>query len=78
MPLTLISTGKNGSLVVSNQNNKFGGLSLVTAPIPLVTSGLTLQLDAGNSTSYPGSGTTWTDLAGTQQNITLVNSPTIS
>lgn len=42
----------------------------------LVTAGLTLNLDAGDSTSYPGSGTTWTDLAGTADNITLVNSPT--
>ncbi len=37
-----------------------------------------MQLDASNSTSYPGSGTTWFDLAGTQQNITLVNSPTFT
>ena len=40
-----------------------------------VTNGLTLLLDAGNTSSYPGSGTTWFDIAGTQQNITLVNSP---
>lgn len=44
----------------------------------LVTSGLTLQLDAGNTLSYPGSGSTWTDIAGTAQNITLVNSPTFT
>lgn len=42
----------------------------------LVTAGLTLNLDAGDSASYPGSGTTWTDLAGTADNITLVNTPT--
>ena len=30
----------------------------------LVLSGLTLCLDAGNTKSYPGSGTTWTDLSG--------------
>ena len=42
----------------------------------LVTDGLTLNLDAGDSASYPGSGTTWTDLAGTADNITLVNTPT--
>lgn len=29
----------------------------------IVTSGLTLLLDAANSKSYPGSGATWTDLA---------------
>jgi len=41
----------------------------------IVTSGLTLRLDASDSASYPGSGTTWFDLANPQQNITLVNSP---
>jgi len=34
----------------------------------VVQSGLVLNLDAGVSSSYPGSGTTWTDLA---QNITF-------
>ena len=42
----------------------------------LVTSGLTLKLDAADSNSYSGSGTTWYDLVSPQQNITLVNSPT--
>ena len=31
---------------------------------PAVTSGLVLQLDAGNVSSYPGSGTTWSDVGG--------------
>ena len=78
MTLTLTNRGTNGSLAISNVNNGIGGLSLIPALVPLVTDGLTLRLDAGNSSSYPGSGTTWTDLAGTQQNITLVNSPTFT
>jgi len=78
MPLTLTNRGTNGSLAISNVNNGIGGLSLIPGLVPLVTDGLTLQLDAGNSSSYPGSGTTWTDIAGTQQNITLVNSPTFT
>ena len=44
----------------------------------VVTLGLTLHLDAANTTSYSGSGSTWTDLAGTADNITLVNSPTFT
>jgi hypothetical protein len=40
---------------------------------PIVTSGLVLNLDAGNLASYPGSGTTWTDLSGNGNNGTLVN-----
>jgi hypothetical protein len=35
--------------------------------------GLVLCLDAGNSKSYPGSGTVWTDLSGNGNNGTLVN-----
>lgn len=41
----------------------------------LVYSGITLNIDANNTTSYPGAGaTTWTDLSGTG-NITLYGSP---
>ena len=39
----------------------------------IVTDGLVLCLDAGNSKSYPGSGTTWTDLSGNGRNGTLTN-----
>jgi hypothetical protein len=35
-------------------------------------------LDAGLSFSYPGSGTTWTDLSGKGRNGTLTNGPTYS
>ena len=42
----------------------------------LVTDGLTMWLDAGNPSSYSGSGSTWYDLSGFGSNITLVNSPT--
>ena len=39
----------------------------------IITDGLILCLDAGNTKSYPGSGTTWTDLSGNGNNGTLVN-----
>lgn len=42
----------------------------------LVTSGLTLSLDAGDSASYSGAGSTWYDLTANQNNATLFNSPT--
>ena len=44
----------------------------------IVTDGLVLALDAGNRKSYPGSGTTWTDLSGRGNTGTLVNGPTYS
>jgi hypothetical protein len=34
--------------------------------------GLILNLDAGNSSSYPGTGTTWSDLSGNSNNSTLI------
>jgi hypothetical protein len=43
-----------------------------------IENGLLLSLDAGNSKSYPGSGTTWTDLSKSGYNGTLVNGPTYS
>ena len=39
----------------------------------IVTNNLVLHLDAGDSSSYSGSGTTWTDLTGNGNNGTLVN-----
>jgi len=39
----------------------------------IITDGLVLALDAGNTKSYPGSGSTWTDLSGNGNNGTLVN-----
>ena len=39
---------------------------------------LVLALDAASPKSYPGSGTTWTDLTGKGLNATLYNGPTFS
>ena len=39
----------------------------------IIQDGLVLNLDAGASISYPGSGATWTDLSGNGNNGTLVN-----
>ena len=43
----------------------------------IITQNLVLCLDAGNIKSYPGSGTTWTDVIG-GDNGTLTNGPTYS
>ena len=44
----------------------------------IVTDGLVLCLDAADKNSYPGSGTTWTDISGNNRNASLINSPTFS
>ena len=40
-----------------------------------ITDGLVLCLDAANTKSYPGSGTTWTDLSGNGNHHTITGSP---
>ena len=42
----------------------------------IVTDGLVFCVDAGDKMSYPGAGTTWTDLSKNRNNGTLVNGPT--
>ena len=55
------------------------GVTVVDLASPaIVTSGLQLYLDAGNTSSYSGSGTNWTDLSGNGRNGTLTNGPTYS
>lgn len=44
----------------------------------IVEDGLVMYLDAGSVKSYPGSGTTWTDVSRTGNNATLTNGPTFN
>lgn len=46
-------------------------------PSNIITNGLIIQLDASNSSSYPGTGTTWFDITSTN-NGTLTNGPTFT
>ena len=41
----------------------------------MIENGLLLAIDANDTNSYPGTGTTWFDLSGNNRNFTLVNSP---
>ena len=44
----------------------------------IVTDSLILCLDAANTQSYPGSGTTWFDISGKNNSPTLINGPTFN
>lgn len=44
----------------------------------VVSDGLIFAVDAANNKSYPGSGTTWTDLSSTQITGSLTNGPTFN
>ena len=50
-------------------------MSLSHSPL-IVTDGLVLCLDAASKRSYPGTGTTWSDLTSNNFDGTLVNGPT--
>lgn len=55
-----------------NLKNISGGGSIKFIMVPsIITSGLVLNLDASNISSYSGSGTTWTDLTGNGNNMTM-------
>jgi hypothetical protein len=53
----------SGQISMSNAYGKTG----------IITSGLILSVDANNTSSYPGSGTTWTDLSGINNTLSLAN-----
>ena len=58
---------------VTELYNSGNGKQITTTPI--VQTGLVLNLDASRSSSYTGTGTTWTDISGNSNNGTLVNGP---
>ena len=63
----------NGSTMII-QGVTLSGVSVIDNSFN--SNGALLYLDAGNSASYPGSGTAWTDLSGNSRNGTLTGGPT--
>jgi hypothetical protein len=64
------------SWFASQANYDVANIDLPLGMPNIVGNGLVLNLDAGINESYPGSGTTWTDLSGIGNNGTLINGPT--
>ena len=62
--------------ILNNQLNSVGANVLAYGNV--VTDGLVMYLDAGIANSYPGSGTTWTDISGAGNNGTLNNGAVFS
>ena len=56
--------------IFQSQNRAFNGASQ-TAPSYGITDGLILNLDAGETASYSGTGTIWNDISGNNNNGTL-------
>ena len=61
----------NGTIQVSGVFDEITGA-------PVIDGNLKLWLDAGQTASYPGSGSTWNDLSSSSANVTLYGSPTFS
>jgi hypothetical protein len=70
--LSNLAFGQNRMFQTQNGNVK---INPENAP-NIISNGLVLNLDASNTISYAGSGTTWTDLSGSGNHGTLINSPT--
>ena len=73
------NTSTVGGWAIKTATNKLQysvGFATHPAVAGIVTSGLVLHLDAGDSASYSGIGTTWYDLSGNGNNGTLTNGPT--
>lgn len=70
--ITQLPTQYDADDVIDNPN--VGGLvqgrPWVSTP-PIITAGLVLHLDAGDTDSYPGTGSTWYDLSPSGKNATL-------
>jgi len=66
---TLLNSNYNDPYIASSALTYNGYWNSYSTPV--------LYLDAGNPSSYPGSGTTWTDLIGGKQ-FSLINNPTYS
>ena len=65
----LFINGNSVSLAYLNGNQIYG---VSTETPQIVTAGLIIHLDAGDTNSYPGSGTTWTNLVDST-NYTITN-----
>jgi len=81
---TLRATSRLPSIPASNDSKGLftlpasDSMSPTPTPTPIIPSNLVLNLDAGNPSSYPTTGTTWYDLSGSGHTTTLINGPTYS
>lgn len=65
------SVNKYGAIGAGESLSIYG--EHMDSPYSLVTSGLIMHLDAGNTASYPGTGNVWNDISGNGNHGTLIN-----
>lgn len=66
----------NRSLTAAEISQNYNSLRSRYISPSIIPEGLRMNLDAGNTASYSGSGTTWTDISTFGNNGTLTNGPT--
>lgn len=71
----IYNTDLSSGEVLSNYSNDYNRFNPVQG---VISSGLVVHLDASNTNSYTGSGTTWTNLVASGNNGVLTNGPTFS
>jgi len=72
-----MSVTKFKSYSVRNKLKKDSNFAnIYPTPTTIIQTGLFRWYDANNAASYPGTGTTWTDLQGSGYNMILTNGPT--
>lgn len=67
----VMSNYANAQTFVFNRTNYIKNVKPSTGASNIVTNGLKINLDAGNVSSYSGAGTTWTDLTGSGNSMTI-------
>lgn len=75
--VTINATGTIAGRNVS-QSGTLRAVSPNNTVQPIATNGLVMNLDVGNPASYPGNGTTWTDISGNGNNAVLSSGVTYS
>jgi len=66
-------------MIISGGVQITNGVQIYDIPtLNIISSNLVMYVDAGLTSSYPGSGTTWTDLSGSNNNLTFQNSGSIT
>lgn len=77
MPISFLNTNDAGNFALVNNANS-GRFSMAVASTSIVTNGLVLNLNAGDTSSYPGTGALWYDISGNGYTGSLINGPTFN
>jgi len=73
-----IAYAQNPMFSAGNRNSLTNSSATNSGSFNFITNGIVLSLDASNTASYSGFGSSWVDISGNNNNGTLINNPTFS